>query len=147
MCWETKKKELTIKVKATKNIPIFKIVYDNDETYRSIYNGFQYKLKCKYKELLDSAYWVSCIFDDYHDRYIISKGFHSYNKEKVKTIKNSSTIFVYSCDGYSLDHIYGFLNEYCKVEGFIPKGAYYHENEHGECVSDSIVLTRLIERL
>lgn len=131
MCW-TNHLKIAACV-ADKDIPVFKICHYLDSTsICGYYTYFHYELNKVYeleKEL------VLC-HNSYTNKYEISAGFHSYNKNCSAT-KRDNILKVTSHQGDLLDN----YNPWCiKVCGYIPKGSHYYLNDRGEYVSDAIFL-------
>lgn len=80
---------------------------------------------------------------------VIRHGIHSYsvdcglfiNGSHLTVISQTDRLFVLDswcgCDGFDI----------CIMEGYIPEGSLYYENEHGEIVSDKIVVERRLNKL
>ena len=148
MCWRTYK--IAEKKTAKEDIPVFKIMYPS---CKSIYYLKGYELDVLYTSELDSPIQTY----DYYGRgnFIVNRGFHSYLKESVKTLRNEPqdlngtftslnhyfhTLVIVSEKNHMLDNLSLLNNSYIKVSGIIPKGSKYYLNEDGEIVSDQIIL-------
>ena len=133
MCWVTGIQEHMQPIIAKDNVAIIKVLSKNDNgDYFAPYWDMRYELNKTYYSDIVIGY------EDV-DRLIIEHGLHSitvvflYFKEKEVYDKNFITIDK------------GFY--YAIMEGYIPAGATYYEDENGEIVSDSIVLTTELPRI
>lgn len=142
MCWSTAQPPK--RLIAEENIPIFKVCTESAiiHTVNSFFKYYKYKLNIVHK-LTDKLYTYivtdrtsaihTCIDAGYHS-YLTSKCSHIRDFEKRVTIIDSKGQPICSYGAYVL-----------KVAGYIPKDSEYYINEQGECVSDSICLTKVEE--
>lgn len=145
MCWACKTAVLREVPKGEK-FPVYKImtlkkgfIFDKLLSY---YKGFEYKLRSLSTSKLESPFhWLGS------GLYTIDRGIHSYSmendticKENLITVLNKSNRVI----SYPIHPIASkkYLN--VKVLGYIPEGGKYYINENGECVSDKIILTKII---
>ena len=144
MCWITYNKNNLDHVIASKDIPIYKIMHFKREflfkkKFISAFRDFQYKLGETYSGEMGIPRLDNTVVGG---RYYIDRGFHSYNPLVTYITKGRDAL--HSIDIKCRDHnIGGFLldNNLVILYGYIPRGACYHENEDGECVSNAIKLT------
>lgn len=139
MCWIKENIELK---KAKSDIQIFKIMklrWDNQLV--SLIRDYVYQLN----ELVQSPIETG--------RGYIDIALHSYSKKivnfEILNDNNIRSIILFK------SYLFGFkrkrigcyregFSKTCIVEGFIPKGSTYDINHSGECVSDQIVLNKII---
>ena len=141
MCWITFK--TTNKLIAEEDIPIFKVcvessrISDGTVVY-SYFKYYCYNINEVYK--LDSQILVYNR-SDYTEIY---RGYHSYLETECKfeEYQPFSRWIVMDKDSRNI-----CAYEPCaiKVSGYIPKGSEYYVNEYGECVSNSICLTKIFK--
>lgn len=141
MCWTTFK--TANKLIAEKDIPIFKVcvessrISDGTVVY-SYFKHYDYDLNKVYK--LDGQLSLN-IRPSAID---IHQGYHSYLETECKFERHSvfnqwivldkDSRYVCTYEGHSV-----------RVSGYIPKGSEYYVNEYGECVSNSICLTKIFK--
>ena len=141
MCWTTFKTPK--RLIAEEDIPIFKVCVEasrvtNSTVVCSYFKRYDYDLNKVYK--LDgqlSLYIRSKAID-------IHWGYHSYLEIECKFEKYpvfDQWAVMYKDSRY----ICAYEHFAVKVSGYIPKGSEYYVNEHGECVSNSICLTKIIK--
>lgn len=133
MCWtsETLKKRI-----ATEDIKVFKIGENHGGMFYSMYKYFKYQLNQLYTSYIDIE------FQDCNDRFVGSRGFHSYGPSIVHleiSTKNVIPRWEVSARQRRLDFYTGGV-DYVKAECVIPKGSMYYENEDGEIISNQIVI-------
>lgn len=151
MCWRTSYGMLSVPRTATKDIHVKKaFMKDSHHTLRSLFHRtFTWSLGRKYvsyffdepKRLIDKRYsrpryyvWEVCY------------GFHS--AKEIEAHWNQDEMVGYLFAGKSMDFetsypIYNRLFlEHCVVihDCIIPKGSKYYVNEHGEYVSDRLIV-------
>ena len=138
MCWSTKKPAV-LKM-AEKDIAVFKVVEQVDEKLLSYCKGFPYEIGKLYETRIGDRK-VKC------GRLCIEEGFHSYsNKCKWKPLDQiTDTIHKVTFGNCVLAIDISILYEHVKVNCIIPKGALYYENEHGEIVSDKIIIKEITD--
>lgn len=142
MCWSTFK--TANKLIAEENIPIFKVcvkasrLSDGTAVY-SYFKYYRYKFNTVYK-LTDKIVTYNVIASTGAIHTCIDAGYHSYLTSKCSFVKDftgrASVI-----DNKGLRYFYG--EHALKASGYIPKGSEYYVNEQGECVSNSICLTKV----
>lgn len=142
MCWITFEppKRLT----AEENIPIFKVCTESItiDTVNSYFKYYKYELNIVHR-LTDkiSTYNVTASTGAVHT--CIDAGYHSYLTNKCNFVKDSAgRVTVVDDKGQFLCSYGAYV---LKVAGYIPKDSEYYVNEQGECVSDSICLTKVEE--
>lgn len=135
MCWINTKAEKQI---AEKDIKVFKLGETHEDLFCSMYIGFKYQLNQLYTSCIDIE------FQDYSGSFVGSQGFHSYDPSIVHLEIREDVISRWAvyAGQRMLDFDTGDAN-YVKAECIIPKGAEYYENEHGEIVSNQIIIKRL----
>lgn len=118
MCWESNK--LPVRRIAKKDIYVYKIVESIDKfNCISAVKYFQYQYNKIYTQESPIA------FDSKENVWAIKEGFHSYK-----------TLLKAKADYHKLH-----IDYYIIVQCIIPKGSTFYENENGEVVSDSIVIS------
>ena len=147
MCWRCEKAILREVPKGEK-FPVYKIMTLKKgfifNKLLSYYKGFEYKLRSLFTSKLDSPlYWASS------GVYTIDKGIHSYSMEN-DIIRKEDLIFILNNNRRIISYPIicsvapkKYVN--VKVLGYIPEGGKYYINEDGECVSDKIILTKIIK--
>ena len=148
MCWWCDKPILK-EVPPRKKVPVYKIItmkkrFLFPNKLISYYKGFEYKLHSLFTSVLEEPnHWGGL------GSYSIDKGIHSYIIENGTTRRDSSIIVLNNKTGdqvasYPINtNNRKFTN--VKVLGYIPEGSKYYINEDGECVSDKIILTKIIK--
>lgn len=161
MCWQSKNKP--VQYTAESRIPVYKIMVVSgnfNNILRSYYRQAEYNLNTNHvndlatpKELTD-GFTLKPI-------YRIDIGLHSYSASNTVCLRRYSYLTVISkktreeLDCYQMpfdrrvlqppfDRILQ-ITHLAKVSGYIPVDARYYVNEHGEYVSNEIVLTDLEE--
>ena len=132
MCWTTKKGNLKPKV-AKRNIKVIKVL--DEKNFSPVY-PHKYFLNKQEEKVNINIQQVT--HPDYKIKYFINSGYHSYSKKYKVTKTNFGLILKYK------DIIKNWEVELnLKTQNFIiPKGATYYLNEHGEYVSDTIIMTQ-----
>lgn len=142
MCWVTSKPPERLIAK--ENIPIFKVCAESAKinTVNSYFKYYKYELNTIYK--LNNKILTFIVTASTGTKHTcINAGYHSYLTGKCNFIKDSAgCISVTDAKGLFL---YSYGAYVIKVAGYIPKGSEYYINEQGECVSDSIYLTKIEE--
>ena len=140
MCWNTKLEEYAIKRIATTNITVFKVCYVREGNVISLYRGFHYKLGQLYNQSNLSVFETT--FDGKYS--VVSQGFHSYNPALVTALRKPGDYDVKilnTSNRIYLNNFYSTKLTVARVNGYIPAGSEYFENEFGEIVSNNLVLT------
>ena len=139
MCWTGRIEDKRI---AEKDIQVFKVVRDiGNGKIKSECIGFIYKTK----KLYTLRHWWGGkrkLKPDIRGKYVnINSGFHSYNPDKLFTVKQQDEhiISVYSKKGNNFTISYN-ETDIKKVKCIIPKGSEYWENKNGEVVSNQIMI-------
>lgn len=138
MCWITYDKPLKKSI-AKENIPIFKVCTKSHRFLNTVESYFK-----DYYYQLGIVYELSCITPyEINDHFEINEGFHSYltNCRFVHDVFDNIWILGTS----SVRYICSYESRAIKVSGYILKGSEYYVNEDGECVSNSICLTKIEE--
>lgn len=143
MCWISNKCNPLV---SDGNVKIIKICGQKENSRLCGYfrTSFNYNLNFTYKTevKIHQAY-----FDN---EYFGHEGFHCYSADKCtweidikkRIIKiNALTYFA----SYPID--YADFSNVVIVEGYIPKGTVYYSNMDGEIISNSIVLTKIIQTI
>lgn len=151
MCWTSKFSPH--KQTARENVPIFKIGWFYGIIVKSYFQHFSYelnhkhimetKLEPKLKIITKKSFKVvngeTKIVDTgkvIGTEISIDKGFHSYSINcACKKWCDSIIVSLTGCE------VANYSKQASIIEGYIPEGAHYYENEKGEIVSDQIVLT------
>ena len=147
MAWKTYKKDCLVPLRAEENIPIIKVCeYDQNGRLLSPVYPKPYHFNKKYHSEIDNP--EETIFEDETIGYI-DKGLHSFNKNKVnldESYFNGDFIVVKYTAGNDTAYIVETHKFHIPVfvEGYIPVGSTYYENEYGDIVSNAIVLTHEI---
>lgn len=122
MCWFIDK-NMILPLVANEDIEVIKVVQKNGETP---YRGY----KVAFNEHLPRV----IIAPRYSGRLaMIESGYHSYSK-KIQIIENLTTFAVLPLNVY-------YQKNCCFYKAYIPKGKTYYENEYGEIVSESLIVT------
>ena len=138
MCWSSKTLEKRI---ATKDIKTFKIGFIKNDRLYSYYKYFLYDFNRLYETTIHSE-----LLGEF---YMINQGFHSYNPKKCSYFCNITYrhIDVQSkITGELIDRYYDnliFIYDIIVFKCIIPKGTVYYENEHGEIVSEAIIIKQV----
>mgnify|MGYP006862816466 CR=1 FL=1 len=131
MCWHTYKPDCFFPKIAETDIDVIKVLRKNKKTpFQNYHVEFNHslpeeKIKPEKQELFVR----------------VSSGYHSYSLLHNK-IKEIFTHFIIENDlhpSYTYTALYPKDYEFYK--GYIPKGTIYYENEYGECVSETLVIT------
>lgn len=133
MCWKTKNIENTIRQTATKNIVVYKVLNKHG------ISTFQEQKYIMNKET-EPLYVYPEINDGHLGEWYIFEGHHSYRCKPFQTKKGKI------CFGNKGSLRYQSYKK-SKINihtAIIPKGTCYYENEYGEVVSDSIIVTDMI---
>lgn len=140
MCWSTT--EPPKRLIAEENIPIFKVCTESAiiHTVNSYFKYYKYKLNIVHK-LTDKLYTYIATDRTGVIHTCIDAGYHSYLTSKCSHIRDSLKRITIINDKEQPIYCYGVF--VIKVSGYIPKGSEYYVNEHGECVSNSICLTKV----
>lgn len=143
MCWKTNKDIFLQSIKTKGDIPIFKICrYIRNKDYiLSFHQDFLYNLNKVYtledsdmSLVLPTVNWTTTIASIY-------EGFHSYITDCKLYDNLVGHVYVM---GINAERIGCYPeSQVVKVFGYIPKGSTYYINEKGECVSNSICLTKI----
>lgn len=153
MCWISKKEP--VQYIAESRIPVYKIMLVGRVTskiLRSYYRQAMYNLNTNY--VSDLATPEECIDRiTLKPRYCIDIGLHSYSTSNTVCLKRASHLMVVSkktkelLDSYPIPYptALQIITSLAKVSGYIPVDARYYINEHGEYVSNEIVLTDIEE--
>ena len=139
MCWNTRLKEYATKRIAATNVTVFKVCYIEDGNVISLYRGFHYKLGQLYNQF-DLNLFETAL----DGKYSVSQGFHSYNPALVKVIRKPGEYdikILNTSNHIYLNNFYSTKLTVARVNGYIPAGSEYFENEFGEIVSNNLVLT------
>lgn len=134
MCWISKTLEKKI---ANEDIKVFKVGRVNAGEFISYYRDFKYEFNRLYRTdifiLRDLDNNTNYIFD----------GFHSYNSKTCRYVKSTDTG---QWDVFFGSMFIDSINSDCSpVECTIPKHSEYYENEHGEIVSNQIIIKSVLE--
>lgn len=140
MCWRNYTSPLK-KLIAEENIPIFKVCIKDPldflNTVESYFMSHCYQLETVYK--------LDCITPrDANGYFEINAGFHSYLAGCLFRRDVLNVVWILSPQPRRWVCSYE-RNNTVKVGGYIPKGSEYYVNGDGECVSDSICLTKIEE--
>lgn len=142
MCWKTRQDIFLQSIETKGDIPIFKICAPLSENYiLSVHRSFLYNLNRVYtlKDqdmilILPTVNWTTTIASIY-------EGFHSYITDCKLYDNLVGHVYVKGINAETIG-VYG-KSQVVKVFGYIPKGSTYYINENGECVSNSICLTKI----
>lgn len=146
MCWVCKTAVLREVPKGEK-FPVYKIMTLRKgfifNELLSYYKVFKYKLHSLFTSKLESpSYWANS------GMYTIDEGIHSYSMEN-DTICEENLIIILNNNSrvisYPIHPIASKKYVNVKVLGYIPEGGKYYINKEGECVSDKIILTKIIK--
>lgn len=147
MCWKSKEKK-AVQI-AGEDIFVYKVMRRKPDSkmFRSLYYKMGYE---------PGKVYTACIDDPLYAKngMTIRKGFHSYDANKTEISKslnfwsiNPKEVNDVFLDMVGLSDFDEEYEEIMAVECIIPKGACYYENEHGEMVSDQIMVTgKIIKR-
>ena len=122
MCWFIDKNKI-LPLVANEDIEVIKVVLKNGKTpFLNYIVAFNERLP------------KVSIVPQYGSRLaMIEAGYHSYSKKIVIT-EQLATFAVLPLNVY-------YLKNCCFYKAYIPKGKKYYENEYGECVSETLVIT------
>lgn len=152
MCW-TKINNVEI-LTAEKDIRVFKIIgKTEEESLRPyyIYNNHEYLIK-------EENPFISIKINKCNEYgketplyYYIDEGYHSYMTASIPEVEHMGyfirvfykTVF----SNLSIYNTFGFegFSSLCLVECTIPKGTRYCVNSDGECVSEKIIIDKILE--
>ena len=125
MCFRTKNPQKRI---AESDVTCYKVVYVHKKKINSYFKDFPYKLNKKYFQPI-------LFYKGEFSR--AEEGFHSYDKVE----------YTFKYCGLCIESTYFFTyinsNERI-VKCIIPKGTVYYKNEHGEIISESIIIKKII---
>ena len=152
MCWTAK--ELN-KCVSDGNVYIFKVCKIIDGKICGFYyQEFKYTLYKKYTTQIffQKNFGYNRLNGFSWQEFYGYNGFHSYSKTNRKIAACAACLdclgVYYNDDIQRFDVYNGHYNkDFVIVEGYLPKGTIYYENEYGEIISDSIVLTNIIEKI
>ncbi len=141
MCWTTF--EPPKRLIAEEDIPIFKVCVESAKITDGtvVYSYFEY-----YPYDINKVYKLSDKITLYKRPATtnIYRGYHSYLETECKFEKYP--IFdQWVVRDKNLQYICSYKYFGIKVSGYIPKGSEYYVNEQGECVSNSICLTKILK--
>ncbi len=143
MCWTTF--ESPERLIAEEDIPIFKVCVEASEItdHAAVYSYFKqypYKLDKVYKldrrlslDLRLKARAVD-IYYGYHSYLETECSFEKYPVFDQWAVMYKDSRYLCAYEHFAV-----------KVSGYIPKGSEYYVNEQGECVSNSICLTKIFK--
>ena len=150
MCWLSKN---DIQYTAESRIPVYKIMIISGvltRVLRSFYRGAIYDLHTNHINGLETP--EKCVDGTtLETKYRIDIGLHSYGVSNTTCNRYDSQLMVVSkntretLDSYPICPTGFYISNLAKVFGYIPVGAKYYVNEHGEYVSNEIVLTDIEE--
>ena len=141
MCWVGNSNQLMI---ASKNIPVFKILYKasgTDKVFSSVYQQYLYTLGKKYTSQVIIEDNINSHYG--YDSYLCNTAIHSYSPKVAIKASGLLIRLIGSHDGF-LDCFLSYsIPNLVKIEGIIPKGSLYQVNMNGEYISNQIILTRI----
>jgi len=146
MCWTSNKLQPLISDGNVKVRKVCKI--DNGKIYSYFFQNFQYELGKEYQ----SEIYIS-IRKGKQNYYYGYTGFHSYSADNcsigIYTNFHGVSRFRVRCHTLQNCVLHTFEDTCnCAVfEGYIPKGKKYYVNTVGEIISESIVLTKKLNKL
>lgn len=146
MCWSTYENNNKRERTAKEDMLVYKIVKKYREFgYVSYYMGMEYILDKEYS--INNLKAINCPYGE----TIINEGYHSYSVQECNICINHNVIYVYSKNKNKLEEDYyeaRILNSdrTAVVVCVIPKGSIYYKNEHGEIVSDHLIIKNEIEK-
>lgn len=146
MCWSTYKNKNKGERTAKEDMLVYKIVKKYREFgYVSYYMGMEYILDKEYS--INNLKAINCP----DGKTIINEGYHSYSAQECNICINHNVIYVYSKNKNKLeeDHYEASIpnsDRTAVVVCVIPKGSIYYKNEHGEIVSDHLIIKNEIEK-
>lgn len=146
MCWSTYENKNKGERTAKEDMLVYKIVKKYREFgYVSYYMGMEYILDKEYS--INNLKAINCPDGE----TIINEGYHSYSVQECNICINHNVIYVYSKNKNKLEEDYyeaRILNSdrTAVVVCVIPKGSIYYKNEHGEIVSDHLIIKNEIEK-
>lgn len=139
MCWSTT--EPPKRLIAEEDIPIFKVcvessrISDGTVVY-SYFKYFPYNINEVYKL---NGQILPCNKGNCTE---IDRGYHSYLETECK-FEEYQPFSRWVVRDKDLRYVCAYEHCAIKVSGYIPKDSEYYVNEQGECVSNSICLTRI----
>lgn len=131
MCWQTYKSDCFSSKIAETDIDVIKVLGKNKKTpFQNYHVEFNHPLPEEKIKPEKQEFFVR-----------VSSGYHSYSLLHNK-IKEIWSYFIIENDLHP-SYIYtAFYPKNCEFyKGYIPKGTVYYENEFGECVSETLVIT------
>lgn len=143
MCWISIGKNDSVCHMANKDIKVFKImkkVMNDDSYFYSYYQNYTYCQGTRYTDKIELIPWGK--------RLRIDHGYHSYSSEDchVEIKDNNRSIVVRKINGIGIKSLYENNFDVCVVKCIIPQGSKYYKNEHGEIVSDHLIIKNEIEK-
>lgn len=138
MCWKSNKQPIrNIAEKEIKVIKVFSRI-DKDVLYSPIWN-FPYVFNTAMKNItvIPNSHFIGEKDGTHIIIYMINEGYHSYSLS-TQFSKYERVIIIHK--GLSWDC---YFDNIC-TECTIPAGTIYYENEHGEIVSETIIINRII---
>ena len=137
MCWESHNPNKVAQKTAHSNIKVIKILAQvNGRAYFAPYMKIKYTIG----EEISADKLDEPSIPSWGLTSVIRHGIHSYSVDCGMFINGSGLTVLDSwcgCDGFDI----------CIMDGYIPEGSHYYENEHGEIVSDKIVVERRLNKL
>ena len=146
MCWTTYKKENLQKKTAKTDIKVIKILLKTaDETFVSPYRLTEYRLDEVHCSEIGRPYQY------YSDNiWSISEGLHSYSPSGISLAEDTDSLAIRITPrndaANTLDYWHHFSNAVI-MEGVIPLGGEYYENERGEIVSNGLKVVSVIAEI
>ena len=147
MCWVAyNKKEATVNI-AKEDIIVYKIVrmkgnklYPYFYHFNNIYtiNKVNPLINIELEESLEETHYA-CINKGYHSYAMIPEIYKYKFSDDDVIFVNYNTKYKFLRDTYELD------DPLCLVECIIPKGTKYYVNHLGECVSEQLIVTKILE--
>ena len=144
MCWTTFIKTPK-KLVAKEDVLVFKVcvkssrVNNGSTVVYSYFKYHSYDINKIYilddQIILDKGTYSTNIYKGYHSYLETECKFEKYPVFDQWAVMNKNSRYICAYERYAI-----------KVSGYIPKGSEYYVNEWGECVSNSICLTK-IEKL
>lgn len=123
---------------ALKNIRVRKVVteekFDGEMCIISLYRRYVYKH--------DKTYKTKIKFSIINNKFVITEGFHSYDKRTLCCFTDKRKTFTLSLINGEVESGY-YHNRLSILEFIIPRGSIYFTNKRGEIVSNRIKLWKL----
>lgn len=130
MCWSTKCKKNTKPRKSSYDIPVYKVLLKNNST--------PYMLYPVSFNTMSSPVHINIInIPENPDIWSIDKGYHSYSAQDTLLEKSNSGTIVST----KTNCLRPYFNFTVIHKAYIPKNTIFFENEHGEVVSETLVVT------